>query len=302
MESTIKVVPMSQRKYQMIPLEDIVVLNSRNREKRQFGENVQSIEALGMRVPIRVNSRNLAKTQHYDLICGEGRYLIYKKLGWPTIKAEVVDCDEKEAYLASLVDNMARVPHKVMEFAREVKRMHDEGIPLFRIGLIVGRHPTYVASYVQLVEQGEERLITGVEQGVFPITFATQVAHSDDAQAQNVLMDAFDSGLINSANITTVRKLVELRLKLGKTPDRRHAHAAPMPDYTLKDLTKDITRITKEKEGFVRETTTKENRLFMMLSAIKTLSEDPQWHALVVEAGVLEPPKLEGNYNGTTRQ
>lgn len=302
MNSHTRIVPMSERHYQMIPLDKIVVLNSRNREKEQFEENIRSIDAVGLRQPIRVNRRNLAKTQCYELVCGEGRYLAYKKLGRSAIEAEVVDCDEKNAYLCSLVENMARVPPGTMWFAREMKRMHDDGMTFDKIATIVGKTATYVSSYIQLLEQGEERLIKGVEQGLFSMSFAVQVAQSNDAQVQNVLMDAFDSGMINSANIANVRKIVALRISHGKRPDKRSAPAEPMPNYTLRDLTKDVTRITKEKEGFVRETTTKENRLFTMIIALQTLSEDEQWRALVVEAGLSEAPKLEGNYNVKSRQ
>ncbi len=301
MESA-RIVPMSERNYEMIPLDKIVVLNSRNRERTQFEENVRSIEAVGLRQPIRVNRRNFAKTQCYELICGEGRYLAYKKLGRTAIEAEVVDCDEETAYLCSLIENMARVPPGTMWFAREMKRMHDDGMTFEKIAAIVAKTPTYVSSYIQLLEQGEERLIKGVEQGIFAISFAVQVAQSDDAQVQNVLMDAFDSGMINSANIATVRKIVELRISHGKRALKRNVVAEPAPAYTIRDLVKDVTRVTKEKGGFVRETAAKENRLLTMVIALQTLSEDEQWHSLLVEAGLSEQPHLEGSYSVKARQ
>jgi len=297
MENLSEIVPMTQRIHEMIPLDKIVVLNPRTRDAQKFEEIVQSIAACGMLQPIKVNRRNLAKTQCYDLICGEGRCLACKKLGHSLIYAEIVDCDNERAYIESLVENMARITPGTMEFARELKRMHDDGVPLEKIALIACRHPSYVHSFIQLVEQGEDRLIKGVEQGLFTITFALQVAQSDNAQVQHVLMDAFDSGLLNGSNMLNVRKIVELRFSRGKNTDRRHDAESPMPNYTVHDLTKDISRITREKEGFVRETTTKENRLFTMLLAIKTLSEDEQWRSLVEQAGISGPPQLEGSYN-----
>ena len=297
MDGHAKIVPMTERIHEMIPLDKIVVLNSRTRDAQQFEEIVLSIAAVGLLQPIKVNRRNLAKTQSYEQICGEGRYLACKKLGHSAIYAEVVDYDEERAYIESLVENMARITPGTMAYARELKRMRDDGVSLEKIAIVACKHPTYVHSYIQLVEQGEDRLIKGVEQGLFSISFAMQVAQSDDAQVQHVLMDAFDEGLINCANMTNVRKIVELRFSHGKNSDKRHATAAPMPNYTVRELTKDITRITKEKEGFVRETTTKENRLFTMLLALKTLAEDVQWRNLVSQAGISEPPPLEGNYN-----
>jgi len=293
---------MSERQYQMIPLDKIVVLNSRNREKDQFEENIRSIEAVGLKQPIIVNCRNFPKTQQYELICGEGRYLAFLRLGRPAIVAEVVDCDEKMAYLKSLVENMARVSPGTMWFAREMKRMHDDGMNYEKISTIVGKTTTYVSNFIQLLEQGEERLIKGVEQGLFSISFAAQVAQSDDAHVQNVLMDAFDSGMINSANIANIRKIVELRINHGKRSEKQGtSEEPPLPNYTLRDLTKDVTRITKEKEGFVRETSAKENRLLSMILALETLSEDEKWRSLVSETGLETVPKLEGNYSARTK-
>ena len=298
MDSQAKIVPMSDRISEMIPLDKIVVLNSRTRDAQQFEEIVRSIAAVGMLQPIKVNRRNLAKTGCYELICGEGRCLACTKLGHTTIEAEVVDCDEERAYIESLVENMARITPGTMAFARELKRMRDDGAPLDKIALVACRHPTYVLSYIQLVEQGEDRLIKGLEQGLFPMSFALQVAQSEDPRAQHVFMDAFDGGLIHCSNMTNVRKIIELRFSQGKNSDKRHpATATPLPNYTVRELTMDITRITKEKEGFVRETTTKENRLFTMLLALKTLAEDEKWRSLLSQAGISEQPPLEGKYN-----
>ena len=63
-----------------------------------------------------------------------------------------------------------------MDFARELKRLHDEGWDFKRIAKVACKTEEYIRSYIRLVEQGEERLIHGVETGVFPIKFAIQVA------------------------------------------------------------------------------------------------------------------------------
>jgi ParB family chromosome partitioning protein len=299
MDGNAKIVLMSDRIHEMIPLDKIVVLNSRTRDAQKFEEIVRSIEAVGMLQPIKVNRRNLETKQCYELICGEGRCLACKKLGHTVIQAEVVDCDEETAFIESLVENMARLKPGTMAFARELKRMQDDGVPLDRIAVIACRHPSYVRDFIQLVERGEDRLIKGVEQGLFTITFALQVAQSDHVQVQHVLMDAYDSGMVNGSNMANVKKIIELRVSHGKNSDQRHATAAHMPKYTVHELTKDITRITKEKEGFVREATTKENRLFTLLLALKSLSEDEQWRNLVSQAGISGPPALESNLSSS---
>ena len=41
--------------------------------------------------------------------------------------AEIVTCTRKEAHLQSLVENIARTKPDSMDFARELKRLYDEG-------------------------------------------------------------------------------------------------------------------------------------------------------------------------------
>jgi len=288
-----KITPMAERKYRLIPVEKIVVLNSRNRNKQKFAENVRSIEQVGLRKPIVVNERGFERNGQYELVCGEGRYLAHKELGKAEIAAEVINCDKKTALLYSLVENIARVPPGTMWFAYEMKRMHDSGFSYTEISKIVGKSGSYVSSYVNLIKQGEERLIQGVEQGLFSMSFATQVAESDKSTVQNVLMDAFDDGMVNCNTVRRVRKLMELRLNHGKGTRK---HDSRRKDFTLKDLTREITQSTKEKEDFVRETTRKENRLLTLLMGMSSLMEDSATAELLAAGGLGTPPQLSGQY------
>jgi ParB family chromosome partitioning protein len=106
MDSFVRIIPFNERNYEMVPVEKIKVINSRNREKDQFDMNVQSIDQVGLLKPIRVNSRFVSKTGFYELICGEGRLIAHQPLGAKEIKAEVVSVSRKEAYLQSLIENI----------------------------------------------------------------------------------------------------------------------------------------------------------------------------------------------------
>lgn len=288
-----RVIPMSDREYRLIPVDSIVVLNSRNRNQQKFAENVRSIDEVGLRKPIVVNGRGFERTGKYELVCGEGRYLAHKKLERAEIPAEVIDCDRKTALLYSLVENIARVPPGTIWFAHEMKRMRDAGLNLTEISRYVGKSVTYVSSYVQLVENGEIRLIEGVEQGLFSMSFATQVAQSDDSTIQNVLMDAFDDGMVNCNTVRRVRKLLELRMNRGKSSDQRLQRSA---GYTLKELKHEIVKSTKEKEDFVRETQQKENRLMTLLLGISSLMKDPEGMKMLSSFDLAEPPTLQRDY------
>lgn len=73
---------------------------------------------------------------------------------------------------------------------------------------------------IRLVENGEDRLIQGVEQGVFPISFAILVAQSDETGIQNVLMDAFDQGIVNCENFARARTIINSRSDRRKKGER----------------------------------------------------------------------------------
>lgn len=282
----------------MIPVDKIKVINSRKRDEQQFALNVQSIEANGQLKDIRVNDKFLAKSGYYELICGEGRLIAHQRLTRTHIRAEIVTCTRKQAYLESLVENLARSRPGTMEFARELKSLHDEGWSHEQIAQIACRTPEYIRQYIRLVENGEERLIQGVEQGVFPISFAILVASSDESAIQNVLMDAFDRGIVNCQNFAKARVIINSRL------ERRHrSNGQGTPgDYTVTTLTSDIANTTQAKESYVREAQDKETRLFALLDGLTMLWKDGDLAALLEEEGLSKRPELAGTYHEAAAQ
>lgn len=288
----IEIRSMAERQYRMIPVYQINVVNSRGREKKQFQENVRSISEVGLYKPILVNRRNLDATGQYDLICGEGRLLAHIELGKTHIAADVWDIDERQAHLMTLGENIARTPPQTIEFARALKEMRDYGMGWKELSAITGKTEEYIRNYVRLIEQGEERLVKGVEDGVFSLNFAMNVAQSNDRSIQHLLMDAFDSGIVNSNNLPRVRKIIEDRLEKGKTLGSRRSNTT----YTVDKLKRDIRKITREKEAFVYEAGQRENRLMRILVALQRLRKDGSFLAMLKTAGLAEPPQLKGQY------
>lgn len=290
MDGLPEIVPMEARRYEAIPVEKIKVINPRNRDKEQFEMNVESIDHMGLMKPIRVNDRFLDRTGVYELICGEGRLMAHQKLKRATVTAEVVTCTRKEAYLQSLVENIARTKPNSMEFARELKRLHDEGWDYARIARVACKTEGYIRDFIRLVEQGEERLIMGVEQGIFPIKFATKVAAAENGQIQNVLMDAFDEGIVTTNNFAQARRIMMARAR--STKERKK----PDEEYTVGQLKEDIAEATKTKVSYVREAKNKESRFVTLLDGINVLWRDPTFVAIVQEEKLMDRPVLMGDY------
>lgn len=292
---------MKDRRYALIPVGSIDVLNSRTREEGLFAENVKSIKDVGLLKPILVNERFYPVTGKYELVCGEGRLIAHRELGKPGIAAEIIDCDRKTAYLVSLVENIARIPVGSMWFAREVKRMRDAGMSLEEIGRIVGRSESSVLGYVTLIERGEGRLLEGVEEGIFPIALAIRIAESQESEVQNLLMDAFDQGVITTGNLRTVRRLVNERLTQRPSPAPASDGSPPDPppsdgkpsDYTVTQLKQDIARTVRDRASFVREAHSKEGRLISLLEGLKTLRSGEGFMSLLKAEGLAEMPDIK---------
>lgn len=289
MEALTNICPMAHRRYEEVPIAKVKVINSRNRDKEQFDMNVESIESVGLMKPIRVNDRFLETSGHYELICGEGRLLAHQQLGKTHVMAEVVTCTRKEALLQSLIENIARTKPESMDFARELKRLHDEGLDYKQISKIACKGEEYIRNYIRLVEQGEERLIQGVESGIFPIKFAIQVASTEDSQIQGVLMDAFAEGLVTTNNFGQARRIIAARAKLSKKSPSKS-------DYTVNQLQADIAESTRVKTSFVREAKSKENRFMTLLTGVNTLFQDAALVELLAKQKLDKRPALAGAF------
>lgn len=290
MDALPEIVLMAARRYEEIPIDKIKVINHRNRDAEQFDMNVESIDHVGLMKPIRVNDKFLERTGFYELVFGQGRLQAYQKLGRPTIAAEVVTCTRKEAYLQSLIENLARTKPSSMHFARELKRIRDEGWDYPAIARVACKTEGYVREYIRLVEQGEDRLIQGVEQGVFPISFATKVAGAENGQIQNVLMDAFDQGIVTTVNFAQARRIITMRAKMGRKKE------TSTEDYTVDQLKEDIVAATKVKTSYVREAKGKETRFLTLLTGINTLWRDPEFVQILREEKLDKRPRLAGDF------
>lgn len=129
-------------------------------------------------------------------------------------------------------------------------RSRDRDCAIQQIATIACKCESYIREYIRLVDRGEERLIQGVEQEVFPILFAVLVVSADDAQIQHVLMDAFDEGLVTTHNFAQARKIITAR---SRDSERRQHDS----DYTVVQLKRDIEEATQVKTSYVREAKTR---------------------------------------------
>lgn len=202
------------------------------------------------------------------------------------IFAEVIDEDEGKAFILSLVENIARSRPRPIEFAKAIVKMYDSGVDLDELARITGRSRSNLREYIALMKKGERRLINGVEKGIFPVSFAKQIARQDDIAPQSVLMDAFEEGIITEANLQPVRKILEAR----------KVDPAEKPMESLEELTETMQETTEQLRLDCNQVKRKQNRLFRLLILLREIKKDKEITRLADEENVSRTLKLKKDY------
>lgn len=280
------------RKVEMIPISEINVLSSRARNKRQHQEIVDNIEAIGLKRPITVRKREGPGEFRYDLVCGEGRLEAFHLLGETEIAAVVIDAPDSECLLRGLVENIARRKPRPIEAMEEIGSLHKRGYTDAEIAAKIGASTNWVSMIVSLLERGEERLIAAVESGLFPLSFAVEIARSDSSEIQNVLMDAYESGKIKGKKLTAIRRLLDRRLKNATLSDstlgRRTASSRRM---SISETLRLYQREAEKQRLLVKKSDYAQAKLLFVVEALKDLLADEGFLTLLRAEGLATMPR-----------
>src|SRR2546427_6694424 len=130
---------------QMIPINQIKILNPRSRNKIVFQSIVSNISNVGLKRPITVARRqDVSEGKYYDLVCGQGRLEAFIALGQTEIPAIVKEATKEECYLMSLAENLARRNHNPVELLREVSNLRSRGYTPVQIARKLDMAKSYV--------------------------------------------------------------------------------------------------------------------------------------------------------------
>jgi ParB family transcriptional regulator, chromosome partitioning protein len=271
---------------QMIPIDQINILNPRTRNKIVFQGIVSNISTLGLKKPITV-ARRLHPTDGklYDLVCGQGRLEAYIALGQTEIPAIVIDAPKEECFLMSLVENVARRNHSPVELLREISGLKSRGYNTTEIAKKIDLAKSYVIAIVHLLDHGEERLLAAVEKGRIPVSVAMQIADTDEAGVQRALADAYEDKTLRGRKLLTVRRIVEHRKTNGKRFNRgvhRKNDRPPSAEVLVRVYRQEADR----QKVLVKKAHLTQNRLLFIVTALKTLFRDENFVTLLRAEGL----------------
>lgn len=193
-----------------IEIAKIKFLNPRTRNKVVHEEIKESIKKRGLSKPISVRAIDEGDFK-YALICGQGRIEALVALGETIIPAIIRDVSEEDAYVMSLVENIARRRPRSNELLQVIKDMKIRGLSDSEISEITGYSSNWVSSINMLLDKGEHKLLSAVERGNLPLYLAVQFARCETEEAQDILTEAYDKKLIKSRDIIKIKHILNQR-------------------------------------------------------------------------------------------
>jgi ParB family transcriptional regulator, chromosome partitioning protein len=262
----------------LIPIDRIEVLNSRDRNMKVFEEIVDNIRQIGLKKPITVTERASEDGEpNYLLVCGEGRLNAFRMLGETHIPALVVDVDDEDAFIMSLAENIARRGHRPLEILSDIQILRSRNYSAEHIIEKTGLSAKYVKDIVFLLDQGEERLIEGVQRGNIPLTTALEIARASERAAEgeanlgDMLQEAYENGQLKGRQIIEAKRLIEKREELGPASPNARQTKPPTSSYSLvRTYQKEVERQRK----MVLKAEHAHQRLLLVVQGLKTLFAD----------------------------
>ena len=271
---------------QMIPIDQINVLNPRSRNKIVFQSIVSNISNLGLKRPITVAHRTEpADGKLYDLVCGQGRLEAFAALGQAEIPAIVKEVSKEECFLMSLVENIARRQLRPLELLREISSLKSRGYSTTEIAHKIDVHKSYVTGICHLLKDGEERLISAVETGRIPLSVAMQIANTDEDGIQRALCQAYEDKTLRGRKLLAVRRIIEARTANGKSPKpgvRRKVDRLQSAEGLVRVYRQEADR----QKLLIKKSQLTEHRLLLILSALKNLFRDENFVTLLRAEGL----------------
>lgn len=216
-----------------IPLDEIRPNPSQPRKYfADIAELAHSLIDHGQLTPVLVRPKN----GFYQLVHGERRYRAAKRAGLATLRAEVRELNDQEAFRIALIENLQRDDLGAVEEARAFERLQRQGMTQEAIGRLVGRSQQHVAARLSLLNLPDDiqRLIT--IRKVTP-SMGAVLATVSDVEKQRLLAQRLTDEEL------TVRELREAKRELERQPPPRPT------EPPANDRLQQILRLSRQTQG-----------------------------------------------------
>lgn len=276
-----------QTQVTLILTDRIRVLNPRVRNRRTFEEMVANIARIGLKRPITLAPRAGTDPQEYDLVCGQGRLEAFIELKQDRIPAIVIEADESQCLVMSLVENCARRQHNPIDLMREIGALRGRGYNDRQTGVST----EYVNMIAKLLEKGEEPLVSAVETGLLPLNLAIKIAKTDAKGAQKALMDAYTQKKLRGKKLTLVRRLLEQReLRGPQIQSNALGRRVGKRSLTSESLVRAYQQEAARQKLLIKKAELTQCRLIFVREAFRKLCADEHFMTLLRAEGLESMP------------
>ncbi len=206
--------------------------------------------------------------EKYLLVCGEGRLKAFKALGETIIAALVVDVSDEDAFIMSMVENIARRKSSPLELLAGIQQLVAKGYDKKTIAKKTGLSIEYVQGIMLLLKNGEERLMVAVESGRIPLNAALAIvgAGNSNEAVQAALQEAYESGQLRGKQLIQARRVIEKRQTFGRALGRGTPRVAV--DITASSLVRTYQKEVDRQKLMVKKAGAAQQRLLFVIGAL----------------------------------
>lgn len=278
---------------EMIPIDAITVANPRIRNSRIHREITANIGHVGLKRPITVRRLRGPHNDQFALVCGQGRLESCKVLGQTTVPAIVIDADEETGHVMSLVENIARRLPRSSETMEQVAVLRARGYTDAEIGRKIGCTASWVNNVANLLEKGEKRLLAAAEAGHIPLHLAVSISRVNEAEAQLLLLEAYNKGELKGKKISVARRILEQRQHSGKrrSTEVSSKGGGPTRQMTPEDLAKLYQTNAEEHRRIQKRSEHTQNMLLLAQQIFKELFSNTEFFTLLNSEGFGSMPQ-----------
>ena len=156
------------------------------------------------------------------------------------IPAIVIEAPEQDRQLMSLVENIARRPALTHAILFEVRTLRERGYSVEQIAFKLGLDRAYLYGICNLIDKGEEFLVSSVEAGRIPFSVAIEIAIGNNSKISRALSEAYEKGDLRGARISAARRVIYPETRKTATPGKDN------PDQAQTDRRSSGPRIQTE--------------------------------------------------------
>ena len=284
--------PVDDSRVRLIPVDRIRVVNPRARDKVKFERIVESIAKLGLKKPITVTVGKPGDdgVETFDLVCGQGRLEAFQALGQTEIPALVRGLSKTDGLLASLIENIARRRVRALDQIKMIQWMKDQGHGHADIARKTGLGEEYVKDLLNMLRNGEERLLEAVLHGKIPVSIAVRITGATDDESQRLLMEAYERKDMNQKSLTAFKRVLDQRRYFGRKYGPRHRESARRT--SAESLVRAYRLESQRQKLMVRKAKLCEVKLLATSAAIKMLVGDEDYINLLRAEKLETMPKF----------